>query len=252
MINSKEVKAVHKGLTEIEKIYHGTNIVFENGVLPSAYQRVGYIEATSKNGAYIDLNTTHDESTAVEIGWIFQGWSQDLQIFGAVESGSRRFCLSAEYAGLTSATKSTTSFYDTTYNGSSYSFRNIPYPIDPSIQIGDEELVKFQVIPNSMTKAINMLDGREIDTETPTIMPAYRMVNNFFLLGQNYNGSYRGKGLKQVTSYKQWDKNGALVRNMVPCYRKSDGEIGMYDLVNRVFYTNAGTGSFGKGADVNE
>lgn len=39
--------------------------------------------------------------------------------------------------------------------------------------------------------------------------------------------------------------------DLVPCYRKSDGEIGMYDLVSKTFLTNAGTGTFTKGADVN-
>ena len=45
--------------------------------------------------------------------------------------------------------------------------------------------------------------------------------------------------------------------NFVPCYRKSDGVIGMYDLcgsicplTNTPFYINAGTGTFTKGADV--
>ena len=38
--------------------------------------------------------------------------------------------------------------------------------------------------------------------------------------------------------------NNVIVRNYVPCYRKSDGVAGFYDLVNGVFYTNAGTGQF--------
>ena len=41
-----------------------------------------------------------------------------------------------------------------------------------------------------------------------------------------------------------------LVRDLIPCYRIADNEIGMYDIVNDVFYTNAGTGTFTKGADV--
>ena len=45
--------------------------------------------------------------------------------------------------------------------------------------------------------------------------------------------------------------NMAVWKLLIPCYRKSDGEIGMYDTVSRTFYTNAGTGSFTKGADVN-
>ena len=42
-----------------------------------------------------------------------------------------------------------------------------------------------------------------------------------------------------------------LVRDFVPCYRKSDGVIGVYDRVENKFYTNSGTGSFQKGEDIN-
>ena len=40
-----------------------------------------------------------------------------------------------------------------------------------------------------------------------------------------------------------------LIRNYIPCYRKSDNEIGLYDIVNNVFYTNQGTGVFLKGSN---
>lgn len=46
--------------------------------------------------------------------------------------------------------------------------------------------------------------------------------------------------------------NGALVRNFVPCYRKSDHTAGLYDLVNNVFYANAGSGVFAVGSNVGE
>ena len=37
---------------------------------------------------------------------------------------------------------------------------------------------------------------------------------------------------------------------LIPCYRKSDSIAGMYDRVEKVFYTNNGTGTFIVGADV--
>ena len=40
------------------------------------------------------------------------------------------------------------------------------------------------------------------------------------------------------------------VRDFVPCYRIADSVIWMYDLVNWVFYTNAGSGTFTKWSDV--
>ena len=40
------------------------------------------------------------------------------------------------------------------------------------------------------------------------------------------------------------------VRNFVPCYRKADGVIGLYDIAYGEFYTNSGTDEFIKGGDV--
>lgn len=47
------------------------------------------------------------------------------------------------------------------------------------------------------------------------------------------------------------DANNILI-HLIPCYRKSDNVAGMYDLVSGQFFTNAGTGSFIVGEDVNE
>lgn len=59
----------------------------------------------------------------------------------------------------------------------------------------------------------------------------------FSLNGQNLPSSC------SVSYFKVW-QGGTLQRHLIPCYRKSDNEIGMYDIVNGAFYTNAGTGSF--------
>ena len=40
---------------------------------------------------------------------------------------------------------------------------------------------------------------------------------------------------------------GKLVRHFIPCCRKSDNVIGMWDTIHGKFYTNAGTGTFTKG-----
>lgn len=42
----------------------------------------------------------------------------------------------------------------------------------------------------------------------------------------------------------QISEGNDIVRDFVPCYRKSDNVAGLYDLVNDVFYTNQGTGKF--------
>lgn len=63
----------------------------------------------------------------------------------------------------------------------------------------------------------------------------------------NYNDLRRFKG--KLYYFKIYD-NGTLVRDYVPVKRISDGAIGLYDKVNKLFYGNDGTGSFGAGPEV--
>ena len=83
---------------------------------------------------------------------------------------------------------------------------------------------------------------------------AYTMTDPLYLLGQNYKGQPRFNGTKgharKVGRFSYYDKNDALICDLYPCYRKSDGIIGMYDRTRDLFLTNVGTGSFSKGADV--
>jgi hypothetical protein len=68
-----------------------------------------------------------------------------------------------------------------------------------------------------------------------------------FATGDGYNTSKRGRF--KVYSFKISDNN-VLVRDLVPCYRKLDDVIWLYDIVNDIFYTNAGGGTFNKWWDV--
>lgn len=47
-----------------------------------------------------------------------------------------------------------------------------------------------------------------------------------------------------------WKESGAEHMHLIPCYRTADKVAGMYDVVNGVFYTNNGTGTFVVGGDV--
>ena len=69
---------------------------------------------------------------------------------------------------------------------------------------------------------------------------------NFLLFAANYNGTMKYNGGMRIYSAKFY-QSSTLVRDLVPCYRISDGVAGMYDKVNSVFYTNAGTGTFSIG-----
>ena len=76
---------------------------------------------------------------------------------------------------------------------------------------------------------------------------------NIFLFTANPGDATPTSNLNgRIFSYKVWDNNGNIVQDFIPCYKipESDNIIGMYDIVNNEFYTNAGTGSFTKGPDI--
>lgn len=62
------------------------------------------------------------------------------------------------------------------------------------------------------------------------------------------NSSNIISGIKLYT-YKYWDNDRTLLRDMVPC-KNSDNVVGMYDLVGKQFYANVGTGDFTAGPAV--
>ena len=57
---------------------------------------------------------------------------------------------------------------------------------------------------------------------------------------------FRGRNVSlglSIFNCQLYDGN-TMVRNFIPCIRKSDNKPGMYDTVSKTFYTNAGTGEF--------
>lgn len=74
--------------------------------------------------------------------------------------------------------------------------------------------------------------------------------NMYLMASHNQETGAHNIGKIKLYYCKIWDGE-TIVRNFIPCYRKADGVVGLYDTVNDVFYTNAGTGTFEKGAKVN-
>lgn len=64
-----------------------------------------------------------------------------------------------------------------------------------------------------------------------------------YILSCNVKGSASAGA--QGNLYRMTIKeNDVIVRDYIPCYRKSDSKPGLYDIVNKQFYTNAGSGEF--------
>ena len=76
------------------------------------------------------------------------------------------------------------------------------------------------------------------------------------VINSNYNFFlFCNSGVQEFSKYSQipffdLKVGGVLLRSFVSCRRTSDSVAGMYDIVNDVFYANAGTGTFSIGGDV--
>lgn len=102
----------------------------------------------------------------------------------------------------------------------------------------------------SMDKEKLILNGIEINpngtyTDLTTVNP---MSIFAWTKTDGTSGNYINKGVRIY--YLRFLDGNNLMANFIPCYRKSDNEIGMYDTVSQTFYTNQGTGEFLKGEDV--
>lgn len=87
-------------------------------------------------------------------------------------------------------------------------------------------------------KNICRLDNVDIDSRTNSEFSGY----NSIFIGRINASSSTYKGYGKIYSCKIYD-NEILVRDYIPC-KSLDGITGMYDLVEKKFYTNAGTGTF--------
>lgn len=204
--------------------------------LPSMYQAVAWIGNDPANGvgSYIDLGFAFDEKARIELGQ-YVTTLNTAYIFGAAEnSGKLRCMITSPDSG-----KENCILYGS--NGSAY----ISLTGTTLEQNAVNDLV-FTLESGNM-RSYNGTTGVE---KTNTTQAAYTMTGNLYLMSQNYNGSARFSGVSRVSYFRYYDKTDTLVCDLVPCYRKADGVVGMYDLVRKLFLENVGTKSFEKGDDV--
>jgi len=198
--------------------------VFENiyNQLPRKYQQVEYIESTGEQ--YIDTGTILNQDSKVELLISHFDTNGNSKVFGSRTSATENNF---------SVVKGTSSIVADFHN---YENNRLGYVVD-SDEFLDISISNEKMKINDAEKIIDTY----IDFTTPGT--AYLF---------NGNGTYPDEYVlasMRLYSCKIYNKE-KLVRNFIPCYRKKDGVIGMYDLVSGKFYTNVGTGTFIKGSDV--
>ena len=70
---------------------------------------------------------------------------------------------------------------------------------------------------------------------------------NFWLFGRNSNSNnLKAYSAQKLYSCKMY-YDSVLIRDFVPCYRRSDGKTGLYDLITNTFFASQGTQEFSYG-----
>lgn len=184
--------------------------------LPSIYQEVEYIQ--SDGNQYLSL----------DVGSFNANFKLDID-FQQTSSSTSELCLFGN-SGLEVFTRSEGFGYWTSSNGSSFATNYASLRGQRVFASIDNSNGKMQV--NSV-----------VTTYTPKTVSSYTSINVF-----RYAYSDRYLFVGRIFYLKLYTGNKYI--ELIPCYRKSDNVIGMYDLVGKQFYVNQGTGTFLKGPNV--
>lgn len=193
--------------------------------LPAEYQEVEYVQSTGTQ--YIDTWFTPSVDTSISTSislWSNSWWAVFFGVTG--NDSSSDWVLGRIYA-------------DTAW---SFNPRFCNSQYDETIAYISTD-VFYDVVLASNTLSV---DGNSY-TITTNWTPYQSSMD---LFAWNNGGSHWWRAWKCKIKTFQITDNNVLVRDFVPCYRIADTEIWMYDLVNDVFYTNAGSWTFNKWADI--
>lgn len=221
---------------EIVRAYAGVNgvarLVYSKAILPPAYQQVEYIEGTGtqyiNTGVYLSVNSLAMECD-IQLTTNSYAGSTSAYLFGGYGGSSARFFVLCYASGGSNPKRLSLAC------GSGYR-------VESSNADTNRHVFKIDMANTKVYK-----DGTSVSTTSGSWSKG---TNASTWLGVLNGGSSSGaaNACVQAKCYgaKMW-QNDELIHDYYPCYRKSDDEPGLYDIVTDTFLTNAGTGTFGVG-----
>lgn len=214
-----EVKAITIPEGNVYRILSGTTVLWERTGLPTEYQQVEYLEATGTQ--YIDtgIYPVLSDGLYAKLQYI-SGDLNNYRPFGGYNPGV--------------AIDSVTGLRIWTLNN---------FSISPTNKMTDGNIHTIQCSEDGTWDydGETVLASKPIQDQTGVTITLFKA---------NYiGGVLYGTGTSRMYAFRYF-RNGETIRDFVPCYRKSDSVAGLYDVINDVFYTNAGSGTFTVGPDL--
>ena len=191
------------------------------GSLPDGYTELEYLQSTGTQ--YIDTGFKPSNYTRVVADFMVDAWGSGTTfLFGAQTSNNQRYCLGFSSSGTMR------NDYGTQYTSIDIISAGTRYTADKNKNV-------FTYSGSTQT----WTQTAETFSNTLTM----------HLFARDY-GSSPGYLKGKIYNLKIYN-NTVLIRNFVPAKLNSDGSLGLFDTVSKEFYTNAGTGTFVAGAEIN-
>lgn len=237
--NMQEVSSKNNTDTSVLEVNNADQVTLTNyRIYGEEYQETECIEGTGTQ--YLDTGLVDTEGWNAELGMEFtkfgmnsnsSGWTQIVGTNVKVNGTYYR-----SYVSINPNKKFILDVYSDYTSGSYSASLNTKYNIKASTFSGNGFLiindttyrttsVKFDAHPDKAHKLL-LLNGNDGDSASTSAGKIYYC--------------------------RFYDASKNLIRDLVPCYIKSSGTVGMYDLVNNKFHPGSGTGAFNKGNDITE
>ena len=182
--------------------------------LPSGYRQLEYIQSTGTQ--YIDTGIIETNDTAINCKFNIDTAANDY-LFGSQQN--------LDYMA---------------YNG--FYYNNVLEYNYQEIAISASDSIEIQQKVEGSTNTI-VINGTSYSAEIGTCQNSSLLIFAIRYKSDVQNGSVRVYSGSAKVYYFQIVQGGNLVFDGIPCINAS-GEVGLYDLVGKQFYGNAGTGVF--------
>lgn len=224
MVNFSNVKEITIPNGNVKKITRNGVVLWKKntGRLPSEYQEVEYLESDGNQYIITDYyNKTYTE------------YRYKTQMLGFYGRWNTIFGARGDY--------NSTDAFDVGFENNNTIYINIG---------GHNPVVNSNLVLNQDYEFIVNKDSITINNNTTALSNS--LINGIYKIylfaGNQQNSLLEPASIRMY--YFEVYENNEMIMNFIPCYRKSDEEIGLYELVEGKFYTNDGTGVFQPGPEV--
>lgn len=215
--------------------HEGSSYSLNFSRIPSEYQEVEYIQTTGTQWINTGIAPSNDIRIKTDIEVSQTG--QDKAVFGLYVIGTEATSISNAYH----LTPYSSKWYYGTNGGQGSAGTYSPV-------VGTRYNIDF----NCDSHGHILINGQNITAYDETYGGGSYSNPIIGISWRGYSAGATRKGQFKYYSFEMYNKSTQqCIRNFIPCYRKSDNVIGMYDLITQTFYENAGTGTFLKGNDIN-